>query len=77
MTQWWALETTIVDLLVFCRKRPDVAGRGRAAREHGANQHGGGDNVMSSRQGNDPTYTLGRLKRGHPELAEQVVAGEL
>jgi hypothetical protein len=38
-----------------------------------------GDNVTFStdERGNNPTYTLRRLKRDNPELADRVVRGEL
>jgi hypothetical protein len=49
------------------------------AAEHGTNQYtGGGDNVTSIKErGNTAAYTLARLKRDRPDLAERVVAGEL
>lgn len=48
----------------------------------GTNQYvrsdGGDNNVMSTeRQGNDPEYAIRRLKRDRPDLAEQVLAGEI
>jgi hypothetical protein len=78
---WWGLESSIDDLLAYCRKRDDVQrlikGEVGAAAKHGVNQHsGGGDNVTSSR-GNNPTYTLRRLKRDRPDLAEKVISGDL
>lgn len=46
--------------------------------KHGMNQHTrGDDNVMSSEQGNDPTYACRRLLRDRPDLFERVDAGEL
>ena len=50
-----------------------------AAHIHGANQHNGGlDNINSSEGGGTrSTYTLARLKRDRPDLAEQVVDGSL
>jgi hypothetical protein len=50
--------------------------------EFGTNQHGSGDNnVISSFtsdiQGNSASYTLARLKRDNPALAQRVVVGEL
>jgi hypothetical protein len=38
---------------------------------------GSSDNVRSSNFGNSSTYTIARLKRDNPELAERVVNGEL
>ncbi len=57
-------------LALLREQQPKVA-------EHGTNQcTGGGDNVTSSR-GNQASYTLARLKRDRPDLAEQVIAGNL
>ena len=35
------------------------------------------DNINSTQGGTDPNYTLKRLKRDHPELANAVINGEL
>ena len=46
--------------------------------KHGGKRvKGQGDNVTLRQRGNDPAYTLARLERDHPELAERVAAGEL
>lgn len=46
--------------------------------EHGANQHVGDYNIKSSpRSGTSETYTLRRLKRDRPDLAEKVMNKEL
>jgi hypothetical protein len=82
---WQGLESSIDDLLAYCRKRPDVQqlirGAVGALAEHGVNQHSdgaGGYNITSTpSRGTNQTYTLKRLKRDHPELAARVVAGEL
>jgi hypothetical protein len=81
---WWGLESSIDDLLAFCRKAPDVQALIRAevgaVAAHGANQHTqvGGDIIPSSSQrGTSATHTLRRLKRDAPELAAKVVAGKL
>jgi 2-oxo-4-hydroxy-4-carboxy--5-ureidoimidazoline (OHCU) decarboxylase len=79
---WQGLESSISDLLLYCRKHPEVAELIRrevgAAAEHGTNQHtAGGVNNVNSKGGNNPAYALRRLKRDHPELAEKVVAGKL
>ena len=78
---WQGLESSISDLLLYCRKHPEVAELIRrevgAAAEHGANQHRGGDSVATSSDDRGATYALRRLKRDHPELAEKVVSGKL
>lgn len=55
-----------------------------AVAAHGTNQHRevGGDNVTSTpdpkpERGNAALYTVRRLKRDRPDLAERVIAGEL
>ena len=35
------------------------------------------NNITANSRGTDPTYTLKRLKRDHPELANAVINGEL
>ena len=45
--------------------------------DHGANQHSSGVDDIKSSGGSDPSYIVSRLKRDHPELAEQVASGEL
>lgn len=82
---WQGLESSIPELLLYCRKRPEVAELIR--REVGAVTEHGGDRKSEAAKdqvnnvnligGNSPTYALRRLKRDHPELAEQVVAGKL
>jgi len=81
---WQGLESSIADLLLYCRRHPDVAELIRrevgAAAEHGANQHTVGVDVINSScggGGTSATYALRRLKRDRPELAEKVVAGKL
>ena len=50
---------------------PEAAG-------HGVNQHTAGpDNIMSSTHGTSESYTVRRLKRDRPELAEKVIEGEM
>lgn len=83
--RWQGLETSIEDLRLLCRKdryqhvRQMLDAEIGALAEHGANQHvGGGDNVTSSEaRGNNPVYTLRRLKRDRPDLALRVIAGEM
>ncbi len=41
------------------------------------NQHSVDYNIISNIQGTDATYTLRRLKRDHPKLADRVIDGEL
>jgi hypothetical protein len=46
-----------------------------AAGKHGTNQHGGVNNVNSTRtEGNNAAYAIRRLKRDRPDLFERVVA---
>jgi hypothetical protein len=80
---WHGLESSIDDLLVYCRKRPEVERLIRAElpalTEHGeiGGGHSRGDNITSGARGTSPTYALRRLKRDRPDLAERVVNGEL
>lgn len=78
---WQGLESSIADLLLYCRKHPKVAELIRrevgAVAEHGTNQHTEGGSVTTSSDDRGATYALRRLKRDHPELAEKVVAGKL
>lgn len=77
---WQGLESSIPELLLYCRKHTEVAELIRRevgpAAAHGTNQYSGGDIVTSSR-GNSPTYALRRLKRDRPDLAEKVIAGKM
>jgi len=79
---WQGLESSVPELLLYCRKHTDVAELIR--REVGAmpahGEIGGGhsrDSVATSGDDRGATYALRRLKRDHPELAEMVVAGKL
>lgn len=83
---WQGLESTIPDLLLYCRKhsevaellRREVAAADSVGGDHG-NQHTGGkrQDSVTTLPDRGATYALRRLKRDHPELAEQVVAGKL
>jgi hypothetical protein len=76
---WQGLETPIDELRLFCRKHGDVLklidGEVTAAPQHVGRGHS--SNNVSPIYGNNPTYTLKRLKRDRPDLADKVVAGEL
>lgn len=84
---WWGLESSIDDLLNYCRAEPDVqvlirgAVAAAATRAEAGAMGGRGNkavgNVNSFEEANSATYALRRLKRDNPELAEQVVAGAL
>jgi hypothetical protein len=80
---WQGLESSIDDLLAYCRKRPDVQllirGAVGALAEHGGGRTSEqGDNItLTPSRGTNPTYILKRLKRDHPELAAKVVVGEM
>lgn len=79
---WQGLESSIPELLLYCRKHPEVAELIRREVEamplHG--EIGGGhsrDSITTSANDRGATYVLRRLKRDHPELAEKVVAGQM
>lgn len=82
---WYGLESSIDDLLAYCRKHREVqklildevqpvAGHGEIGGGHTR-----GDNVTSAprKRGNSATYTLRRLKRDRPDLADKVINGDL
>jgi hypothetical protein len=85
---WEGLNTTIKDLMIFCRNAPDVVelilqevpsaaeyGGDRRSEQAKADQV---DNVnLIEGGGNSAVYALSRLKRDRPDLAEKVVAGEM
>lgn len=77
---WWGLESSIDDLLNYCRAEPDVQALIRGAVE-AAGPVGRPDagNLRNTKveESDTATYALRRLKRDNPELAEQVVAGVL
>lgn len=80
---WQGLESSIPELLLYCRKHDAVAQLikrevGPAA-EHGGKREAGQVDIinLSDGGGTSPTYVLRRLKRDYPDLAEKVVAGEL
>jgi hypothetical protein len=50
---------------------------GEVLGKHGTNQYTGGGSVTTSSIGRGANYTLARLRRDHPELAERVIAGEI
>lgn len=75
--------TTSDELLAVLRSRgeADLAGRvlgltSDPLAEHGANQHGG-VGVTNSSEENDATYVVARLKRDAPDLARQVIDGQV
>ena len=79
---WWGLESSIDDLMSYCRNYPDVQklirGEVGKLKARPGPTPGDVDNVNNSGEGgNASTYALRRLKRDNPELAEQVVAGAL
>jgi len=78
---WHGLESTIDDLIAYCRNHPEVQAliRGEVAGvgKRGTNQHTAGHGVTKSTDGTTATYCLRRLKRDNPELAERVVSGDL
>jgi len=81
---WQGLESSVPELMLYCRKHQDVAELIRREVEGAEYQPRGEDgrflrsnNVTTEDRGNAPTYALRRLKRDHPELAELVVAGKL
>ncbi len=55
-----------------------AAADARPVAKRGANQHtAGGSNTTSSGDDRGTAYIAGRLKRDHPALAEEVIAGRL
>lgn len=77
---WQGLESTIEDMLSYCRREPEVQTLIRAEVEavpaHGEVGRGRGSNTISNDE-RGATYALRRLKRDNPDLAEQVVKGEI
>ncbi len=80
------LESTISDLIIYCRKKEDVQElikrEAPEAKEHGgtrvkSTKQVDNINLKASKGGTSPTYALRRLKRDHPLLAEKVITGEL
>ena len=82
---WWGLECPYDRMRAYCEHNEEarrlLAEDLEPVAQHGANQHSAGvDNVKSSAEakgGNATTYTLRRLKRDRPDLAERVVSGDL
>jgi hypothetical protein len=76
---WHGLESTIGDLKLYCKRDPDVVkmidGAVGVIGEHGGKREQGCNTNL--KQSNTATYALKRLKRDHPELAEQVINGDL
>lgn len=78
---WWGLESTVDDLIAYCRNAPEVQQQIRLEMgklpAHG--EIGGGHSRDSNTTSDDrgATYALRRLKRDAPELAAQVIAGEI
>jgi hypothetical protein len=79
---WHGLESSIDDLLAFCRRRQDV--RKLIAEElapmgkKGANQYVGCDNITSTPQrGTSASYRRKRLKGKRPDLYQHFLDGEL
>jgi hypothetical protein len=88
---WWGLESTIDDLLAYCRNAPEVqqmirarispvANVGAPAGNKNASKDDGNENNPDNVRidyGNHSGYTLARLKRDRPDLAAEVVAGRM
>lgn len=80
---WQGLETSISELLLYCRKHPEVAALIRHEVEAAEERLRGKDgrflhnDSVKMEGGNAATYALRRLKRDRPDLAEKVVAGEM
>jgi len=80
---WWGLESSIDELLAYCRKHEEAQRLIKAEiqplpahGEIGGGHSGRADNIRSD-HGTNPTYALKRLKRDRPDLAEKVIAGEM
>jgi hypothetical protein len=82
---WQGLETTIDELLLYCRKQPKIKKLILAEMEPGRESRGSTkdernnrtDNITPIRHGTSATYTMKRLKRDRPDLFSQVLEGEL
>lgn len=80
---WHGLESSIDDLLIYCRKRPDVQAliRGEVgaitAQVHDDKGRFTRSDIVTTGRGNSPTYALKRLRRDRPDLFQRVVSGEL
>lgn len=84
---WWGLESSIEELIAYCRNAPDVqqlireqVSAASTRSEAGAKGGRGNKAVGNTRcfdEANTATYALRRLKRDRPDLAEKVVAGAL
>lgn len=76
---WWGLESTVGDLLAYCRNAADVQqminAELAAAPKHVGRGHR--TDIVNPNSGNAATYALRRLKRDWPDLADQVVKGAL
>lgn len=76
---WHGLESSIDDLRLYCKKHPEVLQMVEAETEalpaHGGARAEQGNNVTLPKRGNASTYTLKRLKRDRPDLAERVISG--
>jgi len=81
---WWGLECPIDRMVDYCKysesctklllsEVPALAKNGEIG-----NGRSSPDNIRATNEyGTSPTYTLKRLKRDHPELAQAVINGEL
>lgn len=80
---WQGLESSFDELTIYCRKKPEVLklikDEMAPATEHGGDHKSDQARItLLKTPHNDTAHgVLRRLKRDHPELAEQVVAGEL
>lgn len=84
---WQGLESSIDDLLAYCRKHPEVQRLIKAEvdqpdtpEEAGAKGGRGNkatDNISGFSHGTSSAYALKRLKRDAPELFRKVVDGEM
>jgi hypothetical protein len=54
-----------------------IRGEVGAAPEHVGRGHPNRSDNVTPNRGNNPTYTLKRLKRDRPDLADKVIAGEM
>jgi len=76
---WHGLESTIDDLIAYCRNHPEVQAliRGEVGKLKDKPGPSNGSNATNSDGDRGATYCLRRLKRDNPELAERVVSGDL
>ena len=71
-------EKTVKQVQEVLKRCTDAIGLDQVTlRVHGTNQHTRGDSNTTSSKDRGQTYTVARLKRDRPDLADKVINGEL